>query len=116
MIPRLETERLILREYRPEDFEAFASFMADPDVVRYLHGEPMARADAWRAFAAGIGHWALARLRRVGGGAQIRRRFHRPGRPLQSGRLAGLEVGWTLGKPYWHQGYALIRFSLLDNT
>ncbi len=32
MIPRLHTERLLLREYRPEDFEAFAAIMADADV------------------------------------------------------------------------------------
>lgn len=106
MIPRLETERLILREVRPDDFEAFAGFMADPDVVRYLHGEPMARADAWRAFASGIGHWALRgygvwAVERKADGQFIGRvgLYNPEGWP-------GLEVGWTLGKPFWHQGYA----------
>jgi RimJ/RimL family protein N-acetyltransferase len=106
MIPRLETERLILREYRPQDFEAFAAFMADPDVVRYLHGEPMARADAWRLLAAGIGHWTLRgygtwAMERKSDGAFIGRvgLINPEGWP-------GLEVGWTLGKPYWRQGYA----------
>jgi len=106
MIPRLETERLILREVRPDDFEAFAGFMADPDVVRYLHGEPMARADAWRAFASGIGHWALRgygvwAVERKADGQFIGRvgLYNPEGWP-------GLEVGWTLGNPFWHQGYA----------
>ena len=106
MIPRLETERLILRECRPEDFDAFAMFMADPEVVRFLHGEPMARADAWRAFAAGIGHWYLrgygvwAVERKSDGAFMGRVGLYNPeGWP-------GLEVGWTLGKPYWGQGYA----------
>ena len=106
MIPRLETERLILREYRPEDFEAFASFMADPDVMRYLHGSPLARADAWRMMAAAIGHWVL---RGYGTWAVERKSDH-----AFIGRIGlinpegwpGLEVGWTLGKPYWGQGYA----------
>ena len=106
MIPRLQTERLILREYKPEDFDSFASFMADPDVVRYLHGTPMARPDAWRLLATGIGHWALRgygtwAVERKADGAFIGRvgMINPEGWP-------GLEVGWTLGKPYWGQGYA----------
>lgn len=106
MIPRLETERLILRECRADDFEDFAAFMADPEVVRYLHGEPLARSDAWRNFAAVIGHWTLRgygtwAVERKSDGAFIGRvGLHNPeGWP-------GLEVGWTLGKPYWRQGYA----------
>jgi RimJ/RimL family protein N-acetyltransferase len=106
MIPRLETERLILRECRPEDFEAFASFMADPDVMRFIHGEPMSRSDAWRAFAYGIGHW---HLRGYGGWAVELKSdgafLGRVGMVNPEG-WPGLEVGWTLGKPYWGQGYA----------
>ena len=30
-IPSIETERLILRGYAPDDFEAFAAIWADPD-------------------------------------------------------------------------------------
>ena len=106
MIPRLETERLILREYKPEDFDAFASFMADPDVVRYLNGTPMTRADAWRNFAGIIGHWYL---RGYGVWAVERKSdsafIGRVGLINPEG-WPGLEVGWTLGKPYWGQGYA----------
>ncbi|MDE2184936.1 MAG: GNAT family N-acetyltransferase [Alphaproteobacteria bacterium] len=106
MIPRLETERLVLREYRPQDFEAFAAFMADPDVMRFLHGAPMARNDAWRLLASAIGHWALRgygtwAVERKSDGAFIGRvgLINPEGWP-------GLEVGWTLGKPYWGHGYA----------
>ncbi|MDE1937411.1 MAG: GNAT family N-acetyltransferase [Alphaproteobacteria bacterium] len=106
MIPRLETERLILREYRPEDFEAFAAIMADPDVTRYLHGQPMARSDAWRLLAGSIGHWTLRgygtwAVERKTDGAFI----GRVGLVNPEG-WPGLEVGWTLGKPYWGNGYA----------
>lgn len=106
MIPRIQTERLVLREYRPEDFEPLASFLADPDVARYLTGEPMTRADSWRSLASSIGHWSLRgygtwAVERKSDGAFLGRvgLINPEGWP-------GLEVGWTLGRPYWGKGYA----------
>jgi len=106
MIPRLETDRLLLREWRPEDFEPLAEIMADADVARYLSGAPLSRAETWGRLTSTVGHWSLrgygmwaverksdrALLGRVG--------LHYPeGWP-------GEEVGWSLGKPHWGNGYA----------
>ncbi len=106
MIPIIETERLILRGWKPEDFEAHARFMADPDVVRYLSGETLSRNDAWRNMATIVGHWMLRgygfwALERKSDGAFVGRcgLWNPEGWPA-------LEVGWTLGKEYWGQGYA----------
>jgi len=106
MIPRLETERLVLRGFCPDDFETWASFCADPEVVRYLWGKPQPRADAWRSMAITLGHWMLRgygmwAVERGSDGAFIGRvgMLNPEGWP-------GLEVGWTLGRPYWGHGYA----------
>ncbi len=56
-IPRIETEQLILREYRQSDFDDFASFYATSR-SRFIGG-PVPRELAWRGLAAHLGHWAL---------------------------------------------------------
>lgn len=56
-IPRLETERLILRAYRQEDFDEFAAFY-ETSRSRFIGG-PMSRELAWRGLAVHLGHWAL---------------------------------------------------------
>jgi len=106
MVPVLETERLILRGFGPEDFESYAAMMADPDVARFIAPAPMGRADAWRSLAATIGHWTLRgygvwAVERKSDSALIGRvgMIHPEGWPA-------LEIGWTLAKAYWGKGYA----------
>jgi len=107
MIPELTTARLRLRGFSPNDFDAYAAIMADPDVTRHLgDGRPLARADAWRQMAMIIGHWSLRgfglwAVEERSTGTFIGRIgcFHPEGFP-------GFEVAYTLAKPAWGQGYA----------
>lgn len=55
--PRLETERLVLRPHRADDFDRFAETYALPR-SQYING-PLSRGDAWRLFAADVGQWPL---------------------------------------------------------
>lgn len=103
---RLETERLILRMFREDDFEPYARICADPEVMRYLGGNTYSRLEAWRQMAFIIGHWHLrgyghwAVEEKSSGNFVGRIGFLNPeGWP-------GFEIGWTLGRESWGKGYA----------
>lgn len=57
--PKLETERLILREFRRDDLDAHAVTLGDEEVMRHIGGKPMNREDSWRRLLSGIGMWSL---------------------------------------------------------
>lgn len=57
--PTLETERLILREFRKSDLDAHAATLGDEDVMRHIGGKPIKREDSWRRLMSGVGSWAL---------------------------------------------------------
>jgi RimJ/RimL family protein N-acetyltransferase len=103
----LTTDRLLLRQLRDDDLDAYAVIAGDPEVMRFL-GErrPMSRMDAWRQMAMILGHWELrgygywALEERATGRLAGRAGFMNPdGWP-------GIECGWTLGREFWGRGYA----------
>lgn len=106
-IPRLTTDRLLLRGFEARDFEAYAAMMADPAVSLHLgDGRPLGRADAWRQMAFIVGHWALrgfglwAVEERASGTLVGRIGCYEPeGWPA-------LEIGYVLAPPFWGRGYA----------
>lgn len=103
-VPYLHTERLILREYRRKDFDAFAAHLADPVSSAHLAS---ARSDAaWRIFCSQAGLWLI----------------HGAGwwavEEKETGRLVGtvgaffreestvMELGWNTYRAFWGQGFA----------
>jgi RimJ/RimL family protein N-acetyltransferase len=103
----LETQRLLLRPFRESDLDAYARLCADPEVMRYIGaGQPLSRADAWRAMAFFLGHWELrgygmwAAADKNTGALLGRIGLHNPeGWPA-------LEVGWVLDRSRWGEGLA----------
>lgn len=54
----VETERLLLRQWRESDFEPYAEYYSDEEMARFVGG-PCDRPAAWRRMASLIGHWEL---------------------------------------------------------
>ena len=104
---RLETPRLLLREFRESDLAAYAPMQADPEVMRYIgEGKTVTCNDTWRSIAGMLGHWQLrgygmwALEEKTSGKLVGRAGFiDPPGWP-------GFELGWLLGRPYWGLGFA----------
>jgi len=105
----LRTDRLVLREWRDSDLEAFAALNADPAVMRHfpaLLSREESDAGAGRIRAAfdrqGWGFWAVdlpgeaAFIGFVGIGSP---RFEAHFTPC-------VEIGWRLAAAYWGHGYA----------
>jgi RimJ/RimL family protein N-acetyltransferase len=106
-IPQLETQRLILRGWREQDFEAYAEMCGDSEVMRYIGaGKPLSRDESWRNMAMLLGHWGL---RGYGMWAvELRQSGEMIGRIgcHQPNGWPGFEIGWTLRRSYWGKGLA----------
>ena len=59
MIPRIETDRLILRGHKLEDFSQSKVMWADEIVTRHTIGKPSSEQQTWARLCTYLGHWAL---------------------------------------------------------
>lgn len=111
MIPRIETDRLILRGMDRGDFPAFAALWQEPAVVRFIGGEPMAESESWGAFLRNAGSWVMDGYGQWGiflksGGPMLGQTgFFTPRRGFGSDFDAFPEVGWVLGGASHRRGY-----------
>ena len=104
-IPRLTTERLLLREVRQPDFAAFFESSSNAEGMKFIGG-PVDRRTATRIFLSAAGGWVVqgagwwiveerATQKPVGTVGT----FYRETSP-------DLELGWTVFPPHWRRGIA----------
>ena len=108
----LETDRLTMRPHVLEDYDDSFAMWSNPEVIRFIGGQPFTREEVWARLLRYVGHWTLlgfgywvvrdkASGRFVGevGFANFRRQIEPPlnGTP---------EVGWALTPAFQGRGYA----------
>jgi RimJ/RimL family protein N-acetyltransferase len=111
-LPEIETPRLRLRVYRPDDLPAVAAIMSRPETFLYSERGPMNADEAWARLLRHYGHWSLfgyglfaVEEKRTGsligevGFADFKRGF---GRDFDSFP----EASWTLAPHVWGRAYA----------
>lgn len=104
-VPRIATSRLLLREYRLSDFDAYAENLSDPVAQQHLSGVVDRRA-AWRLFMVGPGSWMLCgagwwavELAETADVVGTVGAFYRE-------KATELELGWNIYRRHWGRGYA----------
>jgi len=110
--PSLETERLLLRPWEPEDFDEYRALWQEPAVARHITGEPLSREDSWRRMLATVGQWhfmgfGFFALREKSTGSFVGAAgFHEMRRALVPSIEGTLEAGWALMPAHHGKGYA----------
>jgi RimJ/RimL family protein N-acetyltransferase len=109
--PTLDTNRLILRPHRVEDYAACRALWADPDVVRHIGGIPLDSQAVWFRILRYAGMWSLLGYGMWVIEARDSGAFLGEAGLLNAERgLAELEgvpeAGWVLGPPAWGRGIA----------
>lgn len=103
-VPRLETERLILREWTPADAEDLYEYARDPDVGPHAGWKPHEDVRESRKIIDELFRfnetWALVEKEsgRIVGSIGLEQDKYRP-------EIRSREMGYSLGKAYWGRGY-----------
>jgi ribosomal-protein-alanine N-acetyltransferase len=117
----LETDRLVLRAPVPQDADALAPMYADPEVMRYVgDGRTLTRSETERSVKRMIERWEAdgfglfttvrkddeAVIGRVGLLVWNTDTWEPTTRAEAADVPSEVEVGYTLGRDYWGQGFA----------
>lgn len=102
----LETQRLLLRPTRKDDFEEFAAFLADAETMRHLGSAAQPRSLAWRSFLTMAGAWAVQGYAMFSVIEKASGRWVGRVGPWQPEGWPGTEVGWGIARDRWRLGYA----------
>jgi RimJ/RimL family protein N-acetyltransferase len=102
----IRTERLLLRQFRHEDWPAMHEHYSDLEATRYTFRRALTEGESWRAMASAVGHWAI----RGYGPYAIEL--------LETNAVVGIaglwypndwpepEIKWALLRRHWGRGYA----------
>jgi ribosomal-protein-alanine N-acetyltransferase len=105
----LETDRLILRDWKDEDVESYSQMNLDPDVMRFFPSTvPAERSKQYLVktrqsfYDLGYGQWAVE-LRETG---QFIGLIGFARADFKAGFTPCIEIAWRLHKDFWNRGYA----------
>ena len=105
----LESERILLRPWRIEDAESAFAIYRDPEVMRFLGGEPVPTLEAQRDWLQS----AIERYKTLGPPHGFWEIVEKDSDQIVGSvfikQLPGfedMEIGWHLGRDHWGRGYA----------
>lgn len=111
-IPTLETERLVLRAHRLEDFDDCVELSRGEKVMRFITGAPATRQETWVRMMRWTGMWHLLGFgflvieEKESGRLIGKAGFQEMRRDMARSIEGTLEVGWVLHPSAQGRGYA----------
>ena len=102
---RIETERLLLRPPRIEDFDAFAELQGDAEAARFIGGQ-VTRTEAWRRFLWQPGAWLVQGFGMFGVVEKASGQWVGQIGPWKPEGWPGNEIGYAFHPRAWGKGYA----------
>jgi RimJ/RimL family protein N-acetyltransferase len=108
--PGIETERLILRQWRGSDVAANTAMLSDPLSGRYITGDgkPITEPfNGWRNSAIMAGHWVLHGIGMFVVEEKSSETFVGRVGPFFPPGWPGFEIGWGIAKEFRGKGYAV---------
>lgn len=108
----IETERLLLRRYRPDDLEALHALTEPEEMRRHLAPGAPSMEDSFARLQRTIGGWAVdgfgsfAIVERASGEYVGNGGIFRMVRSFDHGWEEAIEAGWIIAAGRWGQGYA----------
>jgi ribosomal-protein-alanine N-acetyltransferase len=114
-VTELRTDRLLLRQWRPEDREPFAAMNADPEVMRHFPSaldragsDALAERAEARIAERGWGLWAVEALDGAGDSYETAFAGFIGLAPVsfETHFTPAVEIGWRLARRFWGRGYA----------
>ena len=102
----IPTDRLLLRQFKDEDWTDLHVHYSDADATKYTYGKSLTEGETWRTMCGMIGHWHLRgygpyAVEEMSGNAVIGTvGFWYPN------DWPSPEIKWALSRPYWGKGFA----------
>lgn len=110
-VPRLETERLVLRGHTLADFPAIRDIWADPRVTKFIDGKPRAEEECWLKFLRatafwvhlGYGYWIVED--KASGEIAGEAGFGEFKRDISPANRGEPDIGWAFASRFHGKGY-----------
>ena len=110
-VPRVESERLVLRGHTLDDFPAIREMWADPLVTKFISGKPRPEEECWLKFLRatafwvhlGYGYWIVEE--KASGAIVGEAGFGEFKRDITPTNRGEPDIGWVLATQFHGKGY-----------
>ncbi|MBE7381548.1 MAG: GNAT family N-acetyltransferase [Leptolyngbya sp. SIO1E4] len=107
LVPReIETPRLILRQFREEDWKDLHEYYSDAEATQFTVGRKLSEGETWRTLCGMIGHWQLRGYGPYAVEAKSSRIVLGPVGFWYPNDWPEPEIKWALARQYWGKGFA----------